>query len=536
MLAAAVIAAAAGRAWLLRRRHARLARDARLVTLLPPPEVDPAGGQALWSNLTGLLRPPWRRLLDGQPHLAFEYAWSPAGVRISLWVPGTIPPGLIERAAEAAWPGTRTQVTPAAPPIAAGACAEAGQLRLSRPDHYPLRSDHDADPLRALFAAGAVLAAGDSALVQVLARPVTGRRLLLARRAAAQLRGGQPARLMSQLLDLLTPGPAAPARPQAASQAYPDRAAEIRAILDKAAHPRWAVAIRYAVATAATGAPVPPPRQRLRGRAHALASAFALYTGHNQLVRRRLRRPASALNARRLGRGQLLSVPELAAIAHLPLDPAVPGLARAGARVVVPPPGIPRPGPDAKPLGETDAGIPRPVALRVADASSPPARLRRHRGRQVHADRQHGAGRRHRRAGRDRHRPQGRPDHRSSPAPARARRGQDRPVRPGRRRAAARAECAGRPGRRPDRRSSRRHLPPDLRQVLGAADRRRAAQRLPDPGRPARRHARRHPPAARRGRLPRAASPPPSRTRSCVASGTGTTNCQTRTARTSPGR
>jgi hypothetical protein len=368
VLAAAVIAVTGGRAWLLRYRHARLACDARLVTVLPPPEVDPDGGQALWSNLTGLLRPPWQRLRDGQPHLAYEYAWSPAGVRISLWVPGTIPPGLIERAAEAAWPGARTQVAPAAAPIASGSQVEAGKLRLSRPDHYPLRTGHDADPLRALLGAGAVVADTESALVQVLARPVTGRRLLLARRAAAQLRGGRPVRLAGRLLDLLTPGPAAPARPQAASQAFPERAAEIRAILDKAAHPRWAVAIRYAVATTSDVTSDPAARQRLRGRAHALASAYALYTGHNQLVRRRLRHPASALAIRRLGRGQLLSVPELAALAHLPLDPAVPGLARAGARAVVPPPGIPRPGPDTKPLGETDAGIMRAVALRVADA------------------------------------------------------------------------------------------------------------------------------------------------------------------------
>ncbi|MGH3833496.1 MAG: type IV secretory system conjugative DNA transfer family protein, partial [Pseudonocardiaceae bacterium] len=40
----------------------------------------------------------------------------------------------------------------------------------------------------------------------------------------------------------------------------------------------------------------------------------------------------------------------------------------AGARAIAPPPGIATPGPQAKPLGVTDTGHPRPVALRVADA------------------------------------------------------------------------------------------------------------------------------------------------------------------------
>ena len=270
-LAAVVITVATGREWVARRRHARQATGARIIRILPPPEADPGGGQALWGNLTGLLRPPWRQLVTGQAHLAWEYAWSPAGVTISLWVPGTVPPGLVERAAEAAWPGARIQAEPATAPFAAGALVEAGRLRLSRPDHYPLRSDHDADPLRALLGAGAVSAATDSALVQVLARPVTGRRLMLAIRAAIHLSGGHQARPASRVLDLLTPGPATPPRPQPAS-GHPERAAEIRAILGKASHPRWAVDIRYAVATVGTGVPDPVVRRQLRGRAHALAS------------------------------------------------------------------------------------------------------------------------------------------------------------------------------------------------------------------------------------------------------------------------
>ena len=147
-------------------------------------------------------------------------------------------------------------------------------------------------------------------------------------------------------------------------------------ILDKAAQPCWAIAVRYAVATTATD------RQavgRMRGRAHAVASAFALFSGRNRLDRHRLRHPAQVLAARRLGRGNLVSVAELAALAHLPTDPAVPGLARAGANAVAPPPAVSRPAAivatgSARPidtpklLGDAQAGGRRPVALAVPDA------------------------------------------------------------------------------------------------------------------------------------------------------------------------
>ena len=76
LLAAAVTAVIAGRAWLRRRQHAAFAQAARQVTILAPPQADPFGAAALWGHLTGLLRPPWARLLSGQPHLGWEYAWA----------------------------------------------------------------------------------------------------------------------------------------------------------------------------------------------------------------------------------------------------------------------------------------------------------------------------------------------------------------------------------------------------------------------------------------------------------------------------
>ena len=98
----------------------------------------------------------------------------------------------------------------------------------------------------------------------------------------------------------------------------------------------------------------------VEGRAHAVASAFAAFSGHNHYRRRRLRHPAAAITTRRLRRGDVLSVPELAALAHLPVDEHVPGLLRAGAAAVAPPPHTPAPGPGVKPLGDSDATPDRP--------------------------------------------------------------------------------------------------------------------------------------------------------------------------------
>ena len=206
LLAVAVTAVIAGRAWLRRRQHAVFSEAARQVTVLAPPQAGPAGAEALWGHLTGLLRPAWARWRHGQPHLGWEYIWAggdAAGMSIRLWVPGTIPPGLIERAVEAAWPGAHTVTAPASPTLPPGAAVAGGTLRLARPDILPLSASGDPEaPLRALAGAAAGLAGGEHAVLQVLARPVTGARLRKARRAARRQRTGQTARLSSRLLDL----------------------------------------------------------------------------------------------------------------------------------------------------------------------------------------------------------------------------------------------------------------------------------------------------------------------------------------------
>lgn len=142
--------------WWRRRCRRMLNADARIVIVLPPPTADPAGAEALWANLLGLLRPAWRRRLTGQPHLAWEYSFDRETIRIRLWVPGVVPPGMVERAIEAAWPGARTRTAPAAPPtLSAGPHAETagGELRLARPEALPIRTTFPADPIRALLGA-----------------------------------------------------------------------------------------------------------------------------------------------------------------------------------------------------------------------------------------------------------------------------------------------------------------------------------------------------------------------------------------------
>ena len=298
--------------------------------VLAPPDVDPQGAATLWTNLVALLRPAWRRALGGQPHLAFELTATDAGLTIAWWVPGHVPPGLVERAVEAAWPGARTETLPATPPLAGGGMATGGELRLALPEQYPLRTEHKVDPLRPLLGALDGIGESESACVQVLARPLTGRRLTRLHKAAAARRAGRPATRAARLVDLVTPGPT-PSPPT------PTRHGP----------PMWPTSWtrppnRAGPSASATPSPPPPPTARLparlRGRAHAVASAFSLFAGRNRLDRHRLRHPAQVLAARRFGRGDLVSVAELAALAHLPTDQTVPGLARAGAKAVAPPP------------------------------------------------------------------------------------------------------------------------------------------------------------------------------------------------------
>lgn len=373
--AAALVIGIAVRNHIAARRHRRFADNARLVTIAPPPEVDPKSAAVLWANLHGLLTPSRRqRLLHGTPHLVWQYAWTGRQLTISLWVPGTVPPGAVEAAARAAWPAAACTTQPATMPLPDTVTAIGGALSPVLPEWLPINADHDLDPLRPLVSAGAQLRDGEHAVVQILARPATPRRVGRARRAATRLRDGKtatpminPAAPVNALLDALLPGPSTRGSRSTPARRNPHLERDVRAIVDKTSHPMWQAGIRYAVATSHTRRGT-DPRRRLRGIADALASSYAVYAGRNRLAHRtKISNPVGVLGARRLGPGFLLSQPELAALAALPQDLSVPGLDRARAKSVPAPVAVRGGGRGVKILGDAEVGG-HTVSMAAADA------------------------------------------------------------------------------------------------------------------------------------------------------------------------
>ncbi|WP_442933261.1 type IV secretory system conjugative DNA transfer family protein [Micromonospora psammae] len=374
--AAALVAYVAGRNLVQVWRHRRHTDGARLVTIAPPPQVDPHSAAALWANLAGTLAAPRGvRRLYGRPHVVWQYTWSGRQLLISVWVPGSVARGAVEAAIRAAWPGAACTTGEACAPVPGEVrLAVGGHLLPAAAEWLPLRTDHDADPLRALVSAASQLKADEYACVQVLARPATAGRAARARRAAARLRQGRaavpsidPAAPLRWLVELFLPVPATGSSRSEVGRRDPSVDRDVRAILDKTAHPLWETGIRYAVAKDGRRDGV-DPRPRLRGIAGAIASSFAVYTGRNRLApRARMSSPVAVLAQRRLGAGFLTSTAELAALAALPQDVAVPGLDRARARSMPAPVAVGAAGRGAKILGDAEIGG-HAVALSVPDA------------------------------------------------------------------------------------------------------------------------------------------------------------------------
>lgn len=352
LLTAALFLLIAWKVWRWWQRHQR-AEGARRIRILPPPDVDPARAESLWMGLHALLPPWWKRFLFGQPRLSWEVVANGDRIEVACWVPAGVPPGLVERAVQVAWPGSRAEEQPADPlqdlrRFRDGA-VEACELVLSDAESFPIGGAPEHDPLALALASLAGLADGEACAIQVVAQPATSKANRGLRRSAGVLRTrGKRGALRPQT------GTSSSDRPFYDASIHTD----IRSVLEKASSPLWRCLLRVAVRA--------PSRAEARGRIHALAGAFAMFEGRNGFRRRRMRGGLRAMQARNLSRSYLLSVPELARVASLPTPDALPGFEPTGGRTARAPTLLPT---DGRVLGRADhAGDGRPVAISVEDA------------------------------------------------------------------------------------------------------------------------------------------------------------------------
>jgi hypothetical protein len=344
IIGAVVILAVVGIVLVLRhRRDQRVGQSARRIRVLPPPEIDPTGARNLWMGLHALLRPWWRRLISGQPHVAWEVSAELHDAEVAVWVPASVPPDQVEQAVEASWNGARVDRTATELPAPRGYTGTC-ELMLRNYDGYPLGEGAGGDPLRLMLGVLAGLAQNEHAMVQILARPASPMARRRLRLHAVRMRRRETKRTR---------------QPNAKYPVFPNPSLEsdVRAIVAKADEVLWHVGIRLMVTT--------PRKETTRGKIGALAGAFSVLNGPNGFERRRLRGGIHAILRRRFRRSCLLSAPELSMLATLPSPEALPYLDRARARTAPPPKELPT---DGHVLGISDhPSLERPVAIARED-------------------------------------------------------------------------------------------------------------------------------------------------------------------------
>ncbi len=346
----ALVAVTVVRRW-LRTRWTAVDGDVVLSIELPP-GIDPKASEMFWQNVHDLLRPKWRRRLQGQPHISFEIVWSGADVAIQVWVPGALSSTLVERSLMAAYPGIKIQRREPTDLIPASASVdEMGALQLAEHECLPIECAFTIDPLRFVVGSLSDLPKDRGAFIQVLARPATSARVSQADPAEnGQTTWWRGAMLF--VLDVVTPGSTTPKSGPKAERNAADRAN----IAHKLSALGWEVAVRYGVHDI-------DAKRSVEFDAHGLAASFSVFSGRNRF-RRSAFRSVDRINARWIGSSQLFSSREIAAVAHLPELESAGALARAGAKSVAPVPTVPSEG---KVLG-LGHGSGRPVAVQPNDA------------------------------------------------------------------------------------------------------------------------------------------------------------------------
>jgi hypothetical protein len=321
----------------------RRSSSGHLVEVGLPATVDPKRAPVFWRNVHSVLAGRGR-LRTPPAYVAFEIDSSSMGTSLRFFVSPEVSPMSIARAISSAWPGAQCEHHRATSTSLAGRYVACGELRLAGPAWRSLWADQTADPLRSVLGAMEVHHDGERAIVQVLARPASSHQRHALVRGARALYAGKPTALVPRLLAAwrtVEPQP----RPD------PIRSAEVHRAMDKVSDlPVFDVIVRYGVSADVADR---ASRRRLRARARELTAAFGVYSGDNHFVHRRRLGCRRHLERRAFGRGQLLGLSELAALAHLPHDEAAPGLSYAGAAAVAPPSGV-SVGPSRQGVGEDD--------------------------------------------------------------------------------------------------------------------------------------------------------------------------------------
>ena len=303
----------------------------QLVEVAMPAVVEAKGALAFLRNLHPVLAGK-RHLLRPTGRGVFEMEGSGDGIGLRLWVSADISAHAVARAVSSAWPGAQCHVRDAHRTKLAGPLTSCGELRLAAPAWLPLGTDHVVDPLRTVIGALGSWDSGQQGLVQVLVRPAGARPTRMLVRAARSLQTGRPSALVPRVLAAGRSGPARPAVPD------PMRTADVRHAVHKASDlPVFDVAVRYGLSCAQPGRGA---RRHLRARSHELTAAFGVYAGRNHFVAQHRSGSRRRLERRVFGRGQVLGLSEVAALAHLPYDEMIPGLAHSSAAAVAPPPGV----------------------------------------------------------------------------------------------------------------------------------------------------------------------------------------------------
>jgi hypothetical protein len=327
----------------LRSRLLRFDGELYTVTALPTPGVP----EHFFMSLHGLIRPPLRRLLAGQPWISLELVGHAGELHFQMWIP-TGEKSFVESLLRSAYPGL--ELTPVSDPPVEDLPSAVAAARLSRGHYLPIRTAFTTEPLASALWTLARTKHRDELVLQLLVRPKPSTWQVKARLFAQGLRDQRPRGRSSFFFGTGRDAP---------TQFERDTAA---AIEEKAEGIGFDCLLRVVA--------VADQVERAREYVRSLAASVRPFSGSNSFdfggvlaagrFRDQVRRRAFSL------RGSfLLTARELAGLWHLPSD-APPHLEVVRSPKIRPPAGASR---GERLLGYSTWGTERtPVRLSVADS------------------------------------------------------------------------------------------------------------------------------------------------------------------------